>query len=931
MAVCNPARSGVINPALHKAYMLKQSLDALKPGKDPVQQMTTWQYWGSSFSAIDSLAGTWKELVPYVRALEIGERIRSTLSLAFNKTTRKVADLTTEQTRAITRMMEVEDAEGRLAKENADGSATITAQEDHVGVKKGETVVLPKALNATRQEMREVIDTLYSRMVDATKAAMGYAPNEAITNPDDKARLAAMESFRKAGYIPHIRTGRWGVQYTLNGKKHFESYGFDIRKGFKGSGRNVAEERRKTLQQMGATEISPVLDMQARTQLLEEYLPTLNNLSKMDILFQSILSPRNKNAAEEVKKILDSLREEAQAPNPRLRKRDDIGGWLREDNYDTYLRSIFAPFVASTSDWVANKATENLRQRAISAIRDDKLRDIAKNQEDYIHSDESKIAQMKSTAFLYTLGFNLSSALVNFTQMMHTSLPLLGGAGGAGRAAAALAKAVRDVAGGGKATLDPDSVFDIDKMRLTQDEKEFLREMYRQGVAEALLTRDQAPAYMGKSQIKEVYAAGQVLGRIMELSSLGFTMVEQVNRLSTGLAAYRMAKDAKTLQSLQKMARNVNQDVVTATDAGIFAVKETQFVTSKPFRARVMQGMLGGVGLQFMSFPIKMLGFWARSFKYYGGGKILETPEGRKMTGLLVMGILSTSGIWGLPFVSPAGDALDWLTKMLGKELGLTPTATKTYMRDILKDVYKEVPILNSLGSPAELADMTLNGPFRATGIDISKRTALDIIDGNPFSLDIFNFGPLGGAVAGGLRDFFNYRSKGEDLMALASLMPIAARNVARAYTMSESGYITPGKIEPALPAKEMQEAGDFFKVAVGFTPTKVARAREALQETKQLQERTDDLRKSYSDSIATAMAKYYNTKDPTYMREAQRLRQEVIERDKNKPVQDRIIRDPGTFNSSISEKVKGMLYPERLDRVSPAFRPYYQERLREK
>jgi hypothetical protein len=930
MAICNPAKSGVITPALQRAYMLKQALNAVKPTTDPVRQMSRWQYWGSSFSAIDSLATTWKELVPYVKALEIGEQIRSTLNMDFSKVMRRVADLDTKQTRDITRIMEVEDAEGRLAKENADGSATITAQEDHVGVKKGEVVVLPKALNDVRKEMRGVIDTLYSKMVEATKVAMGYGPNDPVTDPDDKARLAAMESFRKAGYLPHIRTGRWALQYTLGGEKHFESYGFDIRKGFKGGGRNVAEERRQALLKMGATEVSPVLDMQQRAQLLEEYLPTLNNLSKMDILFQSILTPKNKGAAEEVKKILDSLREEAQAPSPRLRKRDDVKGWLREDNYDTYLRSIFSPFVASTSDWVANKATEPLRQQAISSIKDDNLRDIAKAQEDYIHSDESKIAQMKSTAFLYTLGFNLSSALVNFTQLMHTSLPFLGGAGGAGRAVAALTKAVADIAGGGRLTLDPDRVFDIDKMKLTQDEKEFLREMYRRGVAEALLTRDQAPAYMGKSQIKEVYAAGQVLGRIMETASLAFTMVEQVNRLSTGLAAYRMARDKKTLQSLQKMAANVNQDVVDATDAGIFAVKETQFVTSKPFRARAMHGMPGGVGLQFMAFPIKMLGFFLRASKLYGGGRLLETPEGRRMTGLLVMGILSTSGIWGLPFVAPAGDLLDWLTKMLGKELGLTPTATKVFLRDTLKEIYKELPILNAVGTPAELADYTLNGPFRATGIDISRRTALDIIDGNPFSMDIFNFGPLGGAVAGGVRDFFNYRSKGEDMMAVASLLPIAARNVARAFAMQESGYITPGRMEPALPARELQEPGDFAKVALGFTPTKVARAREALEETKQLQERTDDLRKSYSDSIATAMNKYYNTKDPSHMQEAQRLRQEVLERDRGKPLQDRIIRDPSAFNSSIAEKLKKMQYPQTPEKVSPPFRPYYMERVRE-
>ena len=927
---CNPAKDGVISPALQRAHLLKSVLDSLKPKVDPVRQMRDWQYWGTSFSALDSLSATWKELVPYKRALEIGEEIRSTLNVAFSATMRKVAGLSVEQTRALTRIMEVEDAEGRLATENADGSATITAKEDHVGVKKGETVTLPKALNETRKEMRGVIDTIYTRMIESTKAAMGYAPNEQVTNKEDAAILKAMEEYRKAGYIPHVRTGRWGVQYTLGGKKHFESYGFDITKGYKGRGRSVAEARRAELAKLGATDISPVLDLEARSELLAQYLPNLNTLSKMDILFQAILTPRNADAAKEVRDILNSLREEAQAPNPRLRKREDIGGWLRKDNYDTYLRSIFSPFVASTSDWIANKATENLRQRAITSIVDDNVRKIAQKQEEYIHSNEAKTAQLKSLAFFYTLGFNISSAIVNFTQLMHTSLPFLGGAGGAGNAAKALTRATNDILKGFSFTTDPDKIFDIEKMSLSPKEKAFVEEMYKRGLAEALLTRDQAPAYMGNSQIKEVYAAGQVLGRIVEASSYAFTAVEQTNRLATGLAAFRMAQDKTTFKTLQEMGKNVNEEIGDATDAALFAVKETQFVTSKPFRARAMHGMPGAIAFQFMSFPIKMLGFFLRAAKYYGGGKLFETPEGRKMTGLLVSGIFMTSGVWGLPFVAPAADLFDWLTKFLGKELGLTPTATKVYLRDALKDVLGAVPVLNAVGTPAELADYVLNGPFRAVGVDVSKRTALDIIQFNPFQLDIFSLGPLGGAVGGGVRDFFAYKSKGEDLMAYASLLPIAVRNIARASVMGESGYITPGRMEPALPAKEMQGVGDTVRVAMGFTPTKVARAREALEETKQLQERTESIRKSYSDSIATALIKYRNTKDPKYMQEAQRLRREVAERDKGKPVKDRIVVDPSSFNSSIQDKVKAGLRPQAPDKVSPPFRQYYMERVRE-
>jgi len=202
------------------------------------------------------------------------------------------------------------------------------------------------------------------------------------------------------------------------------------------------------------------------------------------------------------------------------------------------------------------------------------------------------------------------------------------------------------------------------------------------------------------------------------------------------------------------------------------------------------------------------------------------------------------------------------------------------------------------------------------------------VVPENLLSLDLLNMGPLMGAVKGGVEDAVMYHRKGMDLMALASLMPIAFRNAARSQAMQEVGYITPGKIEPVLPARELQSLDDIFKVAIGFTPTQVARAREALRETKDLGEKTDSLRKSYSDRIAVAMAKYVETKNPEFQQEALTLRDEVVEFDKGKEPRDRVIQDPSSFNNSISEKVKKILEPQRPEAVPKVVRREYMERI---
>jgi len=934
---CNPQRSKVLTPAFQRVEVQRQQLEAMKAGDEPFRAMNGFLKFMSGFVSLDNLATTWPQLRPYVNALKTGEQIRSRLNYEYAESMRKVADLDTKDGRAITRIMEVEDAEGRLATENADGTATITAQQDHVGVKQGETVTLPKKLNDTRKEMRRVMDELFTHMIDSTKVAMGYGPNETPMGRDALI-LRRMESIRKEGYIPHIRKGRWGITYNLNGQVHLQDFGWNPIKGFQGGGKQQALKRIEELRKLGATEISQPFDMVERKELLQQFLPKVDAITKMDILFTAILNPKKNGRAsmEEVKDILQSLRQEAAVPMARLRKRENVPGWLTPENYDTYLRSIFAPFVASTSDWVANKATEGLRREAMASIKNDpKLLDIANTQEEYLHSNEARTAQLKALAFFYTLWGNLSSAVVNFTQIPHASLPFLGAAGGTGNAAMQLGRAIKDITKAFTFSAGGDPV-EIEKLvgKVSPAELEMLREGLKRGHFQAMLSRDQAPTQLAGSQIKELYAAGKLIGKVVEVGSYAFTAVETMNRMATALAAFRMAQDKKTLDTLGKFGKNVGVEVNDPMEAAFFASDNTQGTMSKAFRARYMHGMALGVLTQFAAFPIFMLGLFNKSMRYYGGN-LANSPEARKMTTLLFMGVMSTSGIWGLPFLAPAGDALDWFTRKFGVELGISPTAVRAQVREALQDMFKSVPALNFLGTPAELADMVLNGPFRASGVDISKRTALDIIQFNPLQLDWTNFGPLGGAVGGGIRDFLAYKSKGEDAMAYASLAPLMVRNIVKANVMRESGFITPGKIEPAVPAKEMREAVDFAKVAAGFTPTKVAVGREKLEETKQLGTKMDEARQSYSDKIATALNKSLNALDAEarvkYRQEANEYFKEIAKYDRGKPLRDRIIQDPSSFNTSIQNKLKKMqLGPERLEAVPKGVRGEYAARLRE-
>lgn len=932
MTVCNPAASGVVNREMEKAVTLRKLLEAREKSPSLLKQLGAAQLLAQGFIQIDNLATTFKELQPFVDGLHLGEKMRAIMAHEYNPVMREVGNLSTADSGKIMRIVEAGNA-GETITQNADGSASVTPKKDLVGLKAGESYTLPPKLNAVLNNARKTLDGIYDNVIRATTSSMGYPPDTPTSkmSEEDAEVIDLLKESRRDNYFPQVRRGRYAVQFfrTVDGEKvrHLESFDASLEKGIKTS-QARARQRAAELQKEGAEEVT-IRDLQQEQDLFDLYTPSTDSLTSIDALFQSIMLPNQKDAYQATRKVIDRLKSErAGRKQRRLMRRRDVPGWLREDNYDTYFRSTFPSYVFSMSDYIANKATEGVRREAINKIGDPQLNRIATEAEEYLHSDESAVARLKNFTFLYTIGGNLSSALVQPTQLLHTTWPLLSGLAGTGRAAAAIMKATKDAMSLFSFKVGAENVFNVDKSNLSAEEKQLVKEMFRSGVAEALLTRDQAPAWLARSQDPAMYSLGQATGKVMEVMSLAFSSAETLNRVATGLAAYRLTKDTKTMGRLKTFAANTGAEINTPFDAVEWAVRETQFTMGKPFRAKYMRGMVGGTLLQFMPFTFKMLGFQRRAAEYYGGKGIFATDPGKKVFALHLLGLFATAGLWGLPFAAPLGDILDKLLKEVGPEVGLTPVALKAELREAMQGIFKEIPGLNEIATPAELADYFFNGPFRATGIDISKRTALDVIPENVLSLDLLDIGPFLSAVVGGAADAYTYQKKGLEWMAIASLLPVFARNAARAYTMQSEGFVTPGKVEPTLPAREMRDPFDVVAVGIGFTPTKVAEAREALRETKDLGTKMDSVRRSYSERIARLLARYAETNDPALRQEAIALRNEISQHDKDKPLRDRIIQDPTSFNSGINEKVKAILYPQRPDVVPKSVRPEYMERI---
>ena len=156
-----------------------------------------------------------------------------------------------------------------------------------------------------------------------------------------------------------------------------------------------------------------------------------------------------------------------------------------------------------------------------------------------------------STAFGFTLGFNVSSALVNTTQLPMVVMPYLGGQYGLANANKALGAATRlffgsglkrkaKTVGGGeevelKAGYSLDN-YDFDAKDTPQDVKD-LRELSDLASKYGLLTRSQT------SDVLESGTADSPLAKVNAWSGFIFHHGERMNRQVSMIAAYRLELD----------------------------------------------------------------------------------------------------------------------------------------------------------------------------------------------------------------------------------------------------------------------------------------------------------------------------------------------------------------------------------------------------
>ena len=337
-------------------------------------------------------------------------------------------------------------------------------------------------------------------------------------------------------------------------------------------------------------------------------------------------------------------------------------------------------------------------------------------------------------------------------------------------------------------------------------------------------------------------------------SATMFAAVEQINRITTALATYRLAKKQGNLKKFAKYADINTTYKMDAADftpakAAEMMTYETQFLISKENRPEVFHNGLMNVATQFMSFQLQYISLWAKAFRNFG-----VDP---KMSATMLAGFFLTMMFWGGFMGIPFGENLRQLIR-LGSTHGFIPGV------DGEADIEVEARrIMADLGMPGWATDSMMHGWFKGlTGIDLHKRVGVgEIIPTDLIMGDLaVAGGPTLGLTGDALTRMYNSSPAGLDPnwgTFVTSLLPLGVRNAfdAAKREIKEDTPVRTAQGRVLMPGEKL-DFWDNLKAGMGFTPRPVSEARMVDAYAKHMQGQMKGEQDRYLSRLARRIAK---------------------------------------------------------------------------
>lgn len=713
---------------------------------------------------------------------------------------------------------------GRLEQEvftpDADGTITVSSSKQTSTMKSGESVTLNPEEVMAYQSVRTMMDKALGIFRDQTVRDFGFdsekikSPKDALAliNPDTKPSvrekiqtlaklMTEIQQSERTGYVPFTRFGNvvivakrinpnTGQYETLHSetvevkgllgriKKVRAGYDVDRYPEVKAIKAELAKRYNgadiRAFQVASREDTRPDTDRDMLTELLQ-------------------LPP------DEVANAVQRMHTEAVAKGFRRH----FFGAKNIPGYSSDIERAIADYVIGLAGFTARRNFHTQWEQSINAIPKNmpKLKQYADKYREYVNSPQEEFAHLRQAGFIYYLAGNPSNAALNLTQVPMVAMPYMGMFDNSARVGMEFGRAYKDAL----KMVQADKKEPFNPNKAPPDVRAALKKAAAEGQFTPLAMFDiMGVAYNRSHNMRSLSAATR---DAVERLAIPQTATEQINRVVTFIAAYRLAN--RNPEAFRQKAYDILKDNALAADTVLtnfspeaFArhvVDETQYDVGKINRAVYMRGP-GAAVFQFKSFLANTLELHYKLGKFHGN-------KGKKAVGLMWAGLVATAGLWGIPFSEDIAD----LTEMLLHWWTGIDADIRTATREAMVEL---------TGSP-QIAQLITNGSTRALGLDMTNRIGIGNVvpndfeeaGGVPLSITI---GKVGKALTS-IKD-------GKIGDAAAEMMPLILKNPYDALKWHNKGIRTMNG-DPVFTPDEVT-AGDVAAKALGWTPSKVAERR---------------------------------------------------------------------------------------------------------
>ena len=417
-------------------------------------------------------------------------------------------------------------------------------------------------------------------------------------------------------------------------------------------------------------------------------------------------------------------------------------------------------------------------------------------------------------AFIYTIGFNISSALVNLSQVPLFVMPYLGARYGYPETAAAIgtmSKLVTSAKNNVTAMYDraEDGTYTLKKDLELPDglKKEYIKlaPVVQMAAERGLLTTSFTQDVLG---LDESGRERSVADKISAFSAIPFNHGERFNRQVTILSAYKLHIDKLTSKGKTQPTAAQKEE---AARSAIYQAQETNGGTVLETAPSISQNALGRVAFMYKPYGLQMYYTMLKSTKQ-ALDKSNFTKEERLIAVKQLIGIHATAlffaGVYGIPLYG----AISMLFNIffLGDEDEDVDTIVRKYIGE---GFFKGVPTM---------AGIDVSNRIRLTGLLIQNNRYNQVR--GPDDVEGFLGFHLGGPalstgkrlIRGGM-DIYN----GEGKRGIESLLPAGIANMFKVFPglgriNAEGGY----KTRRGDPIYDDVSLGEKFGQFVGFAPT---------------------------------------------------------------------------------------------------------------